>query len=217
MKILLINVSPRLKGTSVVLLRMCQAYLADKGHQIELIHLYPGLNKMDTLFEAVKDADTLILGGPCYINTYPADTITLLKELSVSPDLLHGQSLYGIIQGGMPHTHTHISGLSLLEMFCKKCNVCYKGGFVMGMGAMLNGQPVTKLPNSKTVIKQLHIFFDHIDKNEISPAQVYQKAQFKMPGFIFRLMAKGMNQIIDKDLKEHRIDVKQKSPYLISQ
>lgn len=215
-KMLLINASPRQKGTSFVLLQMCKAYLENKGYQTELIHLYPSLNNMDKLLKIVEDADTLILSGPCYINTYPADTISFLEELSAHKELLHGQSLYGIIQGGMPYVHTHESGLLLLDMFCRKCNMFYKGGFVMGMGAILNGQPVTKLPNSKTIVRQLNIFFDHIEKDEVSPPQVYQKAQLKLPSLIYSIMAKKMNQTIDKDLRKHGIDINQISPYLCS-
>ncbi len=215
-KILLINASPRQKGTSFVLAQMCKEYLESRGHHIKLIHLYPSLNNLDNLYRAVEEADTLILSGPCYINTYPADTIALLEELAARKELLHGKSLYGIIQGGMPYVHTHESGLSLLEMFSKKCNISFKGGFVMGMGAILNGQPITKLPNSKKIIRQLYIFFDHIEKNEVSPRQVYQAAQLKMPGFIYSIMARIMNRTIDKDLLKHGIDVKQASPYLVS-
>jgi multimeric flavodoxin WrbA len=215
-KMLLINASPRQKGTSFVLLQMCKAYLEDRGHQTDLIHLYSNLNNMDKLLNAIEDADTVILSGPCYINTYPADTIAFLEELSVHNEFLHGQSLYGIIQGGMPYAHTHESGLSLLDIFCRKYDMSFKGGFVMGMGAILGGQPVTKLPNSKTIIRQLNIFFDHIEKDEASPSQVYQKAQFKVPGFIYGIMAKKMNQTIDKDLRNHGIDVNQISPYLDS-
>lgn len=213
-KMLLINLSPRQNGTSFVLLNMCKTYLEAGNHQIRIFHLYPNLNNMEKLLKAVKDADTLILSGPCYVNTYPADTIAFLEELSLQKELLHGQSLYGIIQGGMPYAHTHESGLLLLEIFCRKCNMSFKGGFVMGMGAMLDGQPVTKLPNSKRIMKQLNIFFDCIDKNEVSLRQVYEKAQLKLPAFVYSIMAKMMNQKIDEDLKKHGIDVNQKSPYL---
>lgn len=213
---LLINASPRTNGTSVVLLQMCKAYLENKGHSTALVHLYPGMRNTDELWKVIKSADTLIFCGPCYINTYPADTIAFLEELSIRKELLHGQSLYGIIQGGMPYTHTHESGLSLLDLFCKKCRMSFKGGFVMGMGAMLNGQPVTKLPNSKSIQRQLKIFFEHIEKDEVSLPQVYQKAQMKLPCFIYSIMIKKMNRGIDKDLKKHGIDVKEKSPYLDS-
>jgi hypothetical protein len=200
-KIFLINASPRLKGTSFVLLQMCQGFLEGKGHQIKMVYLYQSLNNMDILFKAVEDADILVFSGPCYVNTYPADTIAFLEKLSAYKELLQGKSLYGMIQGGMPYVHTHESGLRVLEIFCKKCNMFYKGGFVMGLGAMLDGQPVTKLPNSKTVIRQLNIFFECISRDEESSRQIYDKAQLKLPGFIYRIMAKKMNQAIDKDLK----------------
>lgn len=215
--ILLLNLSPRQKGTSFVLLQMCMESLSKSGHQCELMHLYPNINNLEKLRNAVDHADTLVFCGPCYINTYPADTIALLENLAGHREVLHGQNMYGIIQGGMPYPHTHESGLSMLEMFCKKCDLNYKGGFVMGLGAMLNGQPITKLPNSKKVIRQLQIFFDYIDKDEDSPRQVYQVAQFKVPSIVYRLMASTMNRKIDKDLKNHGIDVNQKSPYLISE
>jgi multimeric flavodoxin WrbA len=181
------------------------------------MHLYPNLNNPEKIREAVDHADTLVIGGPCYVNTYPADTIALLEDLTGHREVLHGQNMYGIIQGGMPYPHTHESGLSLLEMFCKKSGLTYKGGFVMGLGAMLNGQPITKLPNSKKVIRQLQVFFDHIDKGEDSPKQVYQVAGFKVPSIVYRIMAGTMNRKIDKDLKNHGIDVNQESPYLISE
>lgn len=136
-EMLLINASHRTKGTSFVLLQMCKAYLEGKGHRVKLIHLYPSMSNTNEMYGAIKNADTVIIGGPCYFNTYPADTIAFLEELSGHNEFLHGQSLYGIIQGGMPYVHTHESGLSLLDMFCRKCNMSFMGGFVMGMGAML--------------------------------------------------------------------------------
>jgi len=136
-EMLLINASPRKEGTSYVLLQMCKAFLEDKGHLVKLIHLSAtGVNKSE-IWEAINKAETLIVSGPSYVNTYPAGTIAFLEELSMYKDLLHGQSFYGIIQGGMPYIHTHESGLSLLDMFCRKSNMFYKGGFVMGMGQCL--------------------------------------------------------------------------------
>ncbi len=48
-KLLLINLSPRLKGTSFVLAQMCREYLDTRGHSTELIPLYPNLDKPDKL------------------------------------------------------------------------------------------------------------------------------------------------------------------------
>lgn len=213
-KILLINLSPRKNGTSVVLLNMCKKYLENKNNHIEMVHLYSNLNKLNNLNKSIKDADTIVFSGPCYINTYPADTIRLLEYLNVHVELLHGQNIYGMIQGGMPYAHTHESGLDLLNMFSKKCNVTYKGGFVMGLGAMLNGGEVATLPNGKKVERQLNIFFEHINESEQVPKSVYEKSMIKLPALMYKIMAKGMNKNIDKDLKKHGIDVNQVSPYL---
>lgn len=213
-KILLINASPRTKGTSFVMLQMCKKYLEGRGCQTELFHLYQNLAHMDRLITSAVEVDTIIISGPCYINTYPADTIVLLEELLAHKEHLQGKSMYGIIQGGMPYAHTHESGLNMLNIFCKKCGMSFKGGFVMGMGAFLDGRPLTKLPNGKKVIRQLNIFLQHIEKDEVSLPEVYRRAQFKLPGIIFKVMVKKMNQSIDHDLQSHGIDVNQTIPYL---
>lgn len=211
---LLINASPRKQGTSVVLLEQCKAFLASSGHKATLLHLYPALQKPQELVKSVGQADTIVICGPCYINTYPAETIALLDILAANPEALHGQSMYGMIQGGMPYVHTHESGLKMLDMFCRKRGLSYKGGFVMGFGAFLNGRPVAKLPHARKVQKHLNLFFSHIEKNENSKADVYEDAQLRLPGFLAGIMAGVMNRQMKKDLKKHGIDINEKSPYL---
>lgn len=213
-KFLLINLSPRKEGTSVTLLNTCKQYLDDRGLATDVAHLYPNLKDPSALFDAIAQADTLVFSGPCYINTYPADTVWLLQELAARPELLHGQQVYGMIQGGMPTAHTHASGLSMLELFCNQCGLQYKGGFVMGLGAMLNGQPISKLFNAKAVIRQLNVFFAHIEKGEVSPPAVYESSLLKWSGFKYWLMCRMINRMMDKDLASRGIDIHQPSPYL---
>ena len=122
--------------------------------------------------------------------------------------------LYGILQGGMPYPHTHENGLKALNLFSDKAGLAYMGGFVMGMGAMLNGQPLEKLFNAKKVIPQLNLFFDHVEKGEESPRQVFEAARLRMPGLVWRLMARYAQKSMDRDLQKHGMDVKQQSPYL---
>ncbi len=211
---LLINLSPRKAGTSAMLAFRCREHLVNRGHSVSLLHLYPSLTKPEEIISAVEKADTLVFVGPCYINTYPADTYALLAEIAEHKEVLHGQQVYGIIQGGMPHPHTHENGLMALELFSEKCSLQYMGGFIMGLGAMLNGQPLEKLLNAKKVIPQLNLFFDHMDKGEISPRRVYEASLLRFPGLVWRLMARMANKNIDKDFKSHGIDAAQPSPYL---
>ena len=211
---LLINLSPRKEGTSVTLLKNCKEYLDAKGHTASIMHLYPSLKDPSALLDAVAQADTLVFSGPCYINTYPADTVWLLQELATRPQLLHGQNIYGMIQGGMPTAHTHASGLSMLKLFSGQCGLHYKGGFVMGLGAMLDGQPLTKLFNAKAVIRQLKVFFGHIEKGEVSLPAVYEASLLKWSGLRYKLMARMMNRMMDKALAARGIDIHQPSAYL---
>lgn len=210
---LLINASPREKGTTALLALTMREYLLKKGHTVSLMHLYKHLEKTDALVQAFQKADTLVVLGPCYINTYPADTYALLELIANHPEIHHGQRVYGVIQGGMPHTHTHSSGLSALHCFAKTCGLAHGGGFVMGMGAMLNGQSLDKLLNAKKVKRQLNVFFDHVEKGEDSPDAVYKQAELRMPGFVWRLMARWINGVLDKELKAHGIGKNHPSPY----
>ena len=212
--IIAINVSPRKQGTSVMLLEKLRDDLEKRENQVHRIDLYGNLKKMEVVFDAVNAADTIVICGPCYVNTYPADTTRLLEELAARPGVLHGQNLYGIIQGGMPYAHTHRSGLNMLRIFSHKADVNYQGGFVMGLGALLNGQPLNKLPNGKKVAKQLTVFFGNIHNGAESPDSVYEAASLKMPAFVTKLTAARMNRIIDKDFANRGMDARAPSPYL---
>lgn len=200
--VLIVNASPRAKGTSTMLAAMCAERLEKGGLRVERVNLYPALKNPEALYASVGMADTVVISGPCYVNTYPADVTAFLEGLAAHPEALHGQRLYGIIQGGMPYVHTHESGLIMLEIFARKCGLNYLGGFVMGMGAMLDGGPIDKLFNAKKVKRYLGIFFDRIVKGEPSPRQLYLDAQLKLPVLAVRLLALIANKGIDKRLKE---------------
>ncbi|MDR2957721.1 MAG: NAD(P)H-dependent oxidoreductase [Coriobacteriales bacterium] len=212
--IVVINTSPRKRGTSAMLVGRLKDHLEAYGDNITFFNLYSHLKDLTAIFEAVSTADCLVICGPCYTNTYSADTTHLLEELATRPGLFHGQSLYGIIQGGMPYAHTHISGLNMLKLFAGHVDISYRGGFIMGLGAMLDGQPIEKLPNGKKVKKQLTIFFDHIHNSEPSPDSVYQASLMKIPGFVVRVLAMIMNHRIYKAFAARGMDARQPSPYL---
>jgi len=212
-KAVILNLSPRKAGTSVMLANRCKEFLSARDYLVEILHLYPNLKDRSPLLAAINEAESIIMVGPCYIDTYPADTVYLLEELEKNQDVLHGQDLYGIIQGGMPYVHTHESGLKMLELFTGENDLSYKGGFVIGMGAMLNGQPLDKLLNGKKAVKGFEQFLENVAKQASSPPSLYYQAQLKMPGLVYWIMATLMNRKIDKDRREKGIEDQAKSPY----
>jgi multimeric flavodoxin WrbA len=197
-----------------MLVGLLKTDLEKRGDQVMVFNLYSHLKKMETIYNSVDAADTIVICGPCYVNTYPADTTKLLEDLASQPGILHGQNLYGIIQGGMPYAHTHVSGLNMLKVFSRKVNVPYRGGFVMGMGAALDGNALNTLPNGKKVERQLMIFFENIHNGEESPDSVYESALIKLPGLVARVLSGMMNRRIDKKFAARGMDAHQPSPYL---
>ena len=212
--IIAINVSPRSQGTSAMLLEKLKSDLEKRGDTVNIVNLYSMLKDMQPIFDAVSAADTIVICGPCYVNTYPADTTKLLEELAARPELLNGKNLYGIIQGGMPYAHTHMSGLNMLKAFSNKAGATYKGGFIMGLGAILNGQPVDKLFNGKKVARQLAVFFENISGGENSPDSVYEASMMKIPGFFAVIISDLMNRRIDKAYAVRGMNAYDPSPYL---
>jgi hypothetical protein len=211
--VVIINLSPRENKTSNMLASMCSDYLLLHGKKVKLFHLYKAMKQIDSLLMGIEEAATIVFCGPCYINHFPADTIYLLEQINENKTILHNQNMYGVIQGGMPYVHTHESGVKTLELFCEDLKISYKGSFVVGLGAMLNGQKLDKLINGKKVKKNYITFLQHILNGEYSPDKLYQESQIKLPQNIYWLLSKGMNKTINKELEEKGIDYLLPSPY----
>lgn len=58
--------------------------LKSKENVIETCDLYSHLDNMDNLLNKIKASDTIVLIGPCYVNSFPADTINLLMVILIS-------------------------------------------------------------------------------------------------------------------------------------
>lgn len=202
MKYLIINLSPRLKGTSTMLTEYFQERLDHDSDEVELVRLYQYLNDLNPVLEKIKWADSIIMIGPCYVAAFPAAAVRLLEQMAAQTQVLHGQSLYGFIQGGMPYVHTHEQGIHLLRNYAGENNLIFKGGFVMGGGAPLDGRSLEHVMGAKKIVPAVNTFIERIRKNEESDDQLYRSAAIKIPGVVARLLAFVMNRRIRKTLPE---------------
>lgn len=211
---LIINLSPRTKGTCAMLSGYFKDRIENEQNKVMVENLYMKLKDISQLLDQVEKADTIVMIGPCYVDTYPADTIYLLEQMSKQEGVLHGQKLYGFIQGGMPYVHTHESGLKLLDNFADKNNIQWMGGFVMGGGAMLDGKSLEHLPNAKTMVPAVNTFIEHIAQGEPSPDELYKEAASKIPFLMAVFLVNMLNGMLKKKFKEKGINYKVPSPYL---
>lgn len=214
MKYLIINGSPRPKGTSKMLTKYFAGALKKSGYEVKTENLYQYMKDMSSLLIAVKESECIVVIGPCYIGTYPADVLYLLQQMQETPGVLHGQSLYGVIQGGMPYVHTHESAIKMLECYAEECDVIFKGGFVLGGGAVLNGQPLEKVIGAKKIVPAVHEFIQCIGSDKVSPSQLYRAAAVPIPGIMARILAWAMCRNLRKKFEQQGIDYKAPSPYL---
>ncbi|MDO5574260.1 MAG: NAD(P)H-dependent oxidoreductase [bacterium] len=207
-KVLIINASPRKQGTSTMLCRRIHKKLGG-----DIKELFDAKTDLQDIIDAVNQAEAIVIAGPCYVNSYPARVTLLLETLQKQPGNCHGQKLYGIINGGMPYVHTHESGLHQLELFAEQCPMHYAGGFVIGIGPMLNGQELEKHMCAKKIVPAFETFTEHIRRQEDSPATLYYDAAMKMPALIAKVMTRKMSNNITKQLASHGFDYNTPSPY----
>lgn len=210
-KFLMINASPRKNGTANMFCERLQQNLGG-----EIVSLYDKTTPLPILLEKIKQSDTIVLAGPCYVNTYPGTVTELFEYLSNYTSELQGKAWYGIIEGGMPYTHTHESGLKHLKCFCKSCGMIYKGGFILTMAPLLNGKPLEDYIFSKKVVPTFNRFIASIQMGATSPDSLYQDLEPKMPLLVTRLFALFLSHAMDSKARKNGFNPKQPSPYIHS-
>lgn len=213
MKIAVIVLSPRAKGTSTMLAQYIKGKLEKRGNTVEICLLYSYLEQEKLLLDKIAASDTIVMIGPCYITSYPAHTIWLLEKMASVKGVLHGQNLYGMIQGGMPYVHTHESGLRLLKVFSEGQQVTYKGGFVMGGGAMLNGRSLSHAINAKSVVPAVNEFIRKIGKNQAVERELYLNSEWRVQGVWAKLLAFLLTYRLKRSYRKKGINYKEESPY----
>lgn len=198
-KLLLLCASPRREGTSAMLLERIRAVTGG-----EVVFL-PQKDSLDKLAQAMRQAETIVVSGPSYINTYPARLVELL-ETATRLGGFSGQKLYGIINGGMPYMHTHRHGLSILKLFAEQNMLHWQGGFVLGGGAMLDGQPLEKHMNRKRIVPAYDRFIQHVAEGTPSSDTLYEQAQTPPGRLVTLIFAKLLTFMVEKRIKEYGHD-----------
>lgn len=198
-EIMLLCASPRRKGTSAMLLERVRAVTGG-----EVVFL-PQKGPLNELVLTMQKVEMIVISGPCYINTYPARLIELL-ETAAQVGGFSGQKLYGIINGGMPYMHTHRHGLASLRFFAEQNDLTWQGGFVLGGGAMLDGQPLEKHMSHRKVVPAFDQFIQHIAEGAPSPDSLYEQAQPAPGKLVTRIFAHLLTFMVVKKLRKHGYD-----------
>ena len=93
------------------------------------------------VLEALKDADTVVFVTPLYVDGLPSHILPLLKEMEAScrENRLHPK-VYAIANNGFIEGRQNEPLMRVLENFCTRAGLEWRGGIGIGGGVMLNAE-----------------------------------------------------------------------------
>ncbi len=138
--------SPRAHATSQVFARYFADQLAARGWQTEVLSLAGAIRKPEgwpALAERFRDADTVGLCTPLYVDSLPAEaTLALERLVDVAPT--RPQGFFALVNCGFPEAAQNDTALAICRHFARQAGRTWLGGLALGGGGALAGQQVEK-------------------------------------------------------------------------
>ena len=142
-KILILNGSPRKKGTSFSFARTIKTLAEETGHSAEIIHVIEYLEegkKLTDLRKLIAACDILSVVSPLYVDSLPYPVIWFFEELARDfQKELYGKRFFAIGQCAFPYAHLLQPLLGSCKCFAEATKMKWLGGLGYGGGVMLDG------------------------------------------------------------------------------
>lgn len=142
-KLLILNGSPRKKGTSFSFARTLEMVSEDMGNHAEIIHVidyFDGKENLECLKKIISDSDVIAMVAPLYADTLPYFDVWLLEKLASGySELLKGKGIFAIGQCGFPDVTRIEPLIDACRFFAEETGMNWLGGLAYGGGAIING------------------------------------------------------------------------------
>ncbi len=217
-KMLLINGSPRKKGTSHAILAALQQLAEEKGLEAEAVHaidFLDGKADMGSLRPVIRESAALCLSAPLYFDALPYPAIWFLERMQEAyPNELKGKALFAISQGGFPDDTLHKPPLEQCRIFAIQNGMNWCGGLAHGGGAIINGTPLSKLgKKGKRMAAGLRMALDAASSGKQMPEEAKKLFSNRVPRWLLPLLGMLLNQMARNTAKKTGSDYLCK-PYL---
>ena len=188
--------SPRTrKSTSHSLGSYLFEHLEAQSIQTETIYIHTTLRskeKMQALFEAVDQADLVLLAFPLYVDSLPAPVIDTLERIAAHR---HGQTnrqmFAAIANCGFPEAHHNNSALAICATFARQSGFEWAGSLSLGAGeGLVHGAALNEMDGRAEALKQaLNLAAEALAGGQAIPekAQSFLNKPF-IPSWLYRLM-----------------------------
>ena len=150
--------------------------LKEKGMSVNKVFIQRSLiskGGIDTLLQALNEADIIILASPLYADSHHSGVIAAMEliraRLSDKPRI-NRQKMVAISNSGFPESSHNDLSLSISRLFAVECGFEWAGGFALGGGESIGGQPLEKAGRRvRNVRKSLELAADALANGEHLP------------------------------------------------
>jgi multimeric flavodoxin WrbA len=152
--------SPRTrKSTSASLGGYLFEQLNLRGIETETIQLYTSLNspeRMKAMFEAIDNADLVVLAFPLYVDNLPGPVISALERIALHRAQKPTSPRFAAIANcGFPGAHHNDTALAICAEFARPAGFEWLGSLALGMGeGLVHGAPLNQLDGRAAPIKK---------------------------------------------------------------
>ena len=215
-RILLMNGSPRKKGTSYSFARTIGMLAENSGCNAEIIHVidyFDGREDINSLKELMEQADIIAFSAPLYADTLPYVDIWFLERLvSLYGDELRGKGFFAVGQWGFPDITRIEPLLESCKYFAQETGMNWLGGLAYGGGGMIDGKHMEELgKRGEKIIEGFKLALDNILKDDTIPAEAQELMTFRIPRLLYGLLAAFLNSKAAKLAKDSgNLDFKRK-------
>ncbi|MGE5678484.1 MAG: flavodoxin family protein [Pseudomonadota bacterium] len=206
-RILLLNGSPRKKGTSFSFARTIKILAENKGCQADIIHIldyFDGREDINSLKELMEQADILAVSAPLYADTLPYADIWFLERLAaLYGKELQGKGFFAVGQCGFPDITRIEPLLECCKYFAQETGMNWMGGLAYGGGGMIDGKHMEELgKKGERITEGFRLALDNVMRGDKIPVEAQELLNFRIPRLLFGLLAAFLNSKAGKLAKE---------------
>ncbi len=197
-RLLLINGSPRKKGTSYSFSRTLKMLAEDSGSKADIIHVidyFDGREDIAALKALLTEADIVAIIAPLYADALPYPCIWFLEKLADEfRGKLRGKDLFALGQCGFPDNTRIEPILNSCRLFAEETGMNWLEGLAYGGGAILNGALLEDLGRKgKKITSGFKLAMDNILKGEIISSEAQEIITLRIPKLLYRPLAAYLN------------------------
>lgn len=217
-QLLLLNGSPRKKGTSYSFARTIKALAEDGGHTAEIVHIieyFDGAKELENLRQMIAESQIIGLTSPLYVDALPYPVIKFFEMIaSEYSQELRGKSFFAIGQCGFPDVTLLEPLLGSCQCFAAATGMQWLGGLGYGGGPMINGTNLEELgKKGGKITSAFKLLLEDVTHDRLITPQVQPALTNDVPKILYGPLAAYLNRNARKEARKLGRDLYHK-PYL---